>query len=157
MLTLFIWETTKRVLLQSVKTHMKCSIMLHIIRVYTVCKDHKRSSDKIVQHFFNYNLTPLDMYTGLSQDYSIVWTDDNVSIIHIHSIICLWSQKLDNPLIHHLILLENSNSIFYNGIGRKIVARHFPYNNYVIKEPQGAHPFDVTIFNIRGALIYFWP
>ena len=31
-------ETPKRVLLQTVKTQMKCSIMLHFIRVYTVCK-----------------------------------------------------------------------------------------------------------------------
>ena len=32
-----IWETTKQVHLQKVKTQMKCSIKLHFIRVYTVC------------------------------------------------------------------------------------------------------------------------
>ena len=31
----------KQVLLQTVKTQMKCSIMLHFIRVYTVCKGKK--------------------------------------------------------------------------------------------------------------------
>ena len=36
-LTLCILETPKRVLLQIVKTLMKCSIMLHFIRVCTVC------------------------------------------------------------------------------------------------------------------------
>ena len=33
----------KRVLLQTVKTQMKCSIMLHFIRVYTVCKGKNES------------------------------------------------------------------------------------------------------------------
>ena len=35
------WETPKRVLLQTVKTPMKCRIMRHFIRVYTVCKGKK--------------------------------------------------------------------------------------------------------------------
>ena len=35
-LTLCILETPKRVLLQTVKTQMKCSIMLHFIRVFVV-------------------------------------------------------------------------------------------------------------------------
>ena len=45
-LTLCIWETPKQVLLQTVKTQMKC----RIIRVYTVCID-KRSSDKKFNFF----------------------------------------------------------------------------------------------------------
>ena len=40
-LTLCILEAPKWVLLQTVKTQMKSSIMLHFIRVYTVCKDKK--------------------------------------------------------------------------------------------------------------------
>ena len=36
-LTLCIWETPKWVLLQIVKTQMKCRTMRHFIRVYTVC------------------------------------------------------------------------------------------------------------------------
>ena len=40
-LTLCIFEIPKRELLQTVKTQMKCSIMLHFIRVYTVCKGKK--------------------------------------------------------------------------------------------------------------------
>ena len=35
--TLCILEATKRVLLQTVKTQMKCRILRHFIRVYTVC------------------------------------------------------------------------------------------------------------------------
>ena len=40
-LTLCILETPKRVLLQTVKTQMKCPIKLHFIRVYTVCDGKK--------------------------------------------------------------------------------------------------------------------
>ena len=36
-LTLCIRETPKQLLLQTVKTQVKCSIMLHFISVYTVC------------------------------------------------------------------------------------------------------------------------
>ena len=47
-------------------------IMLHFIRVYTVCKGKTRYSDKRI-HFLKkiYNLTPLDMYDGLYQVYCI--------------------------------------------------------------------------------------
>ena len=49
------------VLLQTVKTQMKCSIMQHFCWVYTV--KVKISSDKIIQYFLkNITLTPLDMY-----------------------------------------------------------------------------------------------
>ena len=44
-LTLCNWETLKRVSLQAMKTQMKCSIMLHYIRFYTVYNGKKRSSD----------------------------------------------------------------------------------------------------------------
>ena len=38
-LTLCMQETSKRVLLQTVKTQMKCRILMwHFIRVYTVCQ-----------------------------------------------------------------------------------------------------------------------
>ena len=40
-LNLCIRETPKRVSLQTVKTMMKCSIMLHFIWVYTACKGKK--------------------------------------------------------------------------------------------------------------------
>ena len=65
-LTLCIPETPKRVLLQTVKTQMKCSKMLHFTRVYTVCKGKKDLQTKEYN-----NLTPLDMYNGLSQAYCI--------------------------------------------------------------------------------------
>ena len=49
---------------------MKCSIMLHFIWVYTVCKGKKYLQRKNTIFFENYNLTPLDMYNGLSQQNS---------------------------------------------------------------------------------------
>ena len=65
-LTLCIRETPKRVLLQIVKTQMKCSIMLHFIRVYTVCKGKKDLQTKNTI-FLTFILIPLCMYNGLSQ------------------------------------------------------------------------------------------
>ena len=65
-LTLLIRDTPKGVLLQTAKTLMKYSIMLHFIRVYTVCRG-KNDLQKIYNIFFNYNPTLLDMYNGLSQ------------------------------------------------------------------------------------------
>ena len=50
---------------------MKCSIMLHFIRVYTVCKGKKDIQTKNMISFENYNLAPLVMYNGLSQVYCI--------------------------------------------------------------------------------------
>ena len=69
-LTLYIRETPKQVLLQTLKTLMKCLIMWHFIRVYSVFKV-KLSSDKKYILTKNYNLTPPDMYNGLSQVYCI--------------------------------------------------------------------------------------
>ena len=45
-LTLCIQETPKQVILQTVKTQMKCSMMLHFIRVYTVCEGKKNFRQK---------------------------------------------------------------------------------------------------------------
>ena len=50
---------------------MKCSIMQHFIRVYTVCKGKKDLQTKEYNNFENYNLTPLDMQNELSQVYCI--------------------------------------------------------------------------------------
>ena len=67
----FVFEETPRlVLLQTSKTQMKCSIMLHFIRVLTVCKAKKDIQTNII-FLENYNLTPLDMYNGLSEVYCI--------------------------------------------------------------------------------------
>ena len=70
-ITLPSQETPKRVLLQTAKTQMKCSIMLHFIRVYTVWKGKKIFSQKNTICFWNYNLPPLDRHNGLSQVYCI--------------------------------------------------------------------------------------
>ena len=51
--------------MQTVKTHMKCSI-----RVHTVCNGKNDIQRKKI-FFENDNLTPLDMYNGLSQVYYI--------------------------------------------------------------------------------------
>ena len=56
----------EQVLLHSVKTQMKCSMMLDFIRDYTVCKGQKNLPDKKYNIFLNYILTPLDVYNGLS-------------------------------------------------------------------------------------------
>ena len=50
-LTLCILETPKRILLQTVKTQMKCSIVLHFIRVHTVCKCKKDLQTKEYNFF----------------------------------------------------------------------------------------------------------
>ena len=58
------------VLLQTVTTQMKCSIMLHFTRTTLFVKVKKRSSifrQNNTISFENYNLTPLYMYNGLSQ------------------------------------------------------------------------------------------
>ena len=70
-LTLCNRQFPKPVLLQTVKTQMKCSRMLHFIRVYTVCEGKKDLQTKEYTIFENYNLTPLDMYNGLSHVYCI--------------------------------------------------------------------------------------
>ena len=51
-LTLCIPETNKQVILQTVKIQMKCKIMLHFIRVYTVCKGKKDLQTKEYNIFF---------------------------------------------------------------------------------------------------------
>ena len=57
---------------------MKCIIMLHFIRIYTVCVG--KIEDKIIQYFFlNYKLTPVDMYNGLSQVYCIKLEGKSIS------------------------------------------------------------------------------
>ena len=72
-LTLCIRDTPKHILLKTMKNQMKCSIMLHFIRVYTVCKGKQIFRQKNTICFEkNYNLTRLDMYNGLySQAYCI--------------------------------------------------------------------------------------
>ena len=70
----------KQVLLQTVKTQMKCSIMLHFIRVYTVCKGKKDLQTKNVVFFENYNMTPLDMYNGLPKFNVSTQKEESISI-----------------------------------------------------------------------------
>ena len=71
-LTVCIRVTSKRILLQTVKTKMKCRMMWHFSRVYTakVNKDLQRKNTMLF-FFLNYNPTSLDMYNGLSQVYCI--------------------------------------------------------------------------------------
>ena len=64
-----IRETPKREVLQSENTQTKCSILLHFMRVYT--KGKKDFQPKNTIFVLNYNLTPQDMYIGLSTVYCI--------------------------------------------------------------------------------------
>ena len=65
-LTLCIRETPKWVLLQTVRTQMKCHILRHFIRVHTVCMGKKifRQKNTILKKI---SPTPLDTYNGPSQ------------------------------------------------------------------------------------------
>ena len=71
-----IRETPRRVLLQTVKTQMKRGISSGSTLFVKV----KRSSDIFL---LNYNLTPLDMYTGLSQVYCIK-SEESISIQRVN-------------------------------------------------------------------------
>ena len=51
--------------------HNTAFIMLHSIWIYTICKGKKDLQTNEFNIFENYNLTPLDMYNGLSQVYCI--------------------------------------------------------------------------------------
>ena len=81
-LTLCTWEAPKGVLLQTVKSQMKCSMMLNFIWDITVCKGKKVLRQKIQYFFLKYDVTPLDMYIGLSQVY------------------CIKLERGDNPLVY---------------------------------------------------------
>ena len=53
--------------MQTVKTQMKCSILLHFIWVYTVCKGkNDLQTNKYNIFFQNYKLITLEKYNGLS-------------------------------------------------------------------------------------------
>ena len=65
LLTFCILETTKRVLLQTVKSQMKCPIMWHFIRVYTVCLGKKicqqiNTFEKIITSHYNSLIYSID-------------------------------------------------------------------------------------------------
>ena len=69
-ITFCIRETPKRVLIQTVKAKMKCK--LHFIRLYTACKDTRKTIVGKIHFVFLFlfeKLQPdtLDMYNGLSQ------------------------------------------------------------------------------------------
>ena len=96
LLTLCIRETPKRVHLRTVKTLIKCSIILHFIRVYTVkVKKIFRQKNTIFKKI--YNLTPLDRYNGLSQVYCI-----KPERIHL----CTKGQNLNKNEIYHITTLK---------------------------------------------------
>ena len=65
-LILCILEIPKRVLSQKVKTQVKCRIMRHFVRFYTV-KVENIFRQKSTISFENYNLAPLDINNGPSQ------------------------------------------------------------------------------------------
>ena len=66
--TLFILDTRKQVLRQTVKTQMKCRIRRHFIRVFTVCKDiNNLQGQKFIHHYLEIsNCDPLKYKMGKS-------------------------------------------------------------------------------------------
>ena len=80
MLTLCIWKIPERLLLQTVKNQMECSMMLHFIRVYTTLKVRKIFRQKNTFCFENYKLTPLNMNNALSQIYLSNQKEETISI-----------------------------------------------------------------------------
>ena len=60
-LTLWIQDTSKQVPLQTVKTQMKCHIILPFIESIVFVKIKKIFKQKIQYCLENYNLTPLDI------------------------------------------------------------------------------------------------
>ena len=87
LLTLCIQETPKQVLLQTVKTQMKCRIMLHFIRCTPFVMVKKIFRLKNTISIENYNLTPLDMYNGLSQVYCLNQKEESISIQRVNSLL----------------------------------------------------------------------
>ena len=65
-LTFCLRQTCKLVLWQTVKTQVKCSIMLHFIRIYTVCKGKRDLQTKESKFVENYRPTLLALYNALS-------------------------------------------------------------------------------------------
>ena len=61
-------ETPNRILLNPVKTQMKCCMMRYFIRVYTVCKGKKDLQTTLFETK-NPNLTPLDICNGPSHTF----------------------------------------------------------------------------------------
>ena len=106
-LTLCILETQKRVLLQTVKTQIKCSIILHFIGVFTVCKCQKALQTNTF--FSNYNLTPLEMYNGLSKFIVLSQKEESMNNLSINyiivSLLCLLplSYRTHGPFLKILV------------------------------------------------------
>ena len=58
-------ENSKQVLWQTVKTKMKCSIMLHFIRVLVhYLTRQNQSTKKEINNFGNSNMSPLNIHNG---------------------------------------------------------------------------------------------
>ena len=73
-LSLFILDTNKQVLWQTVKTQMKCHKMWHFIRVCTVCEETQKQSSgtEIVKSFYrNFDQQPLKIQEGQFHTYCI--------------------------------------------------------------------------------------
>ena len=60
---IWVQMTPKCIFWQTVKTQMKCSIMLHFIRFCTVCLGKKRSSERKVQFYLKILTLDPSIYT----------------------------------------------------------------------------------------------
>ena len=96
----------KQVLLQTVKTQMKCSIMLHFIRVYTVCKGKKHLQTKKIQYFLKIitwhpKICTMDYPKFIAsnkkgESISLQWVKKGSRIVQ-------FDQKLNCFLFHHTV------------------------------------------------------
>ena len=77
--TLFILDTGKQVLLQTVKTQMKCRIRRHFIRVSSVCLRLKQTSGIEICNFIEISTCdPIKIQNGQFHTYCI----NMIGIIH---------------------------------------------------------------------------
>ena len=100
-ITFFILETCKKILWQTVKTHMKCCIRQHFVRICTVCLDKTIFRNRI-HHFIDY-LTDnphhfIDILTDNPHHFIDILTDNPHHFIDILT---------DNP--HHFIDILTDN------------------------------------------------
>ena len=92
---------------------MKCSIMLHFILVYTVCKGKKISLQKHTIFFENYNRIPLDRCNGLSKVYCIQTRRKNPLVYNMCRLKTI--QTLCIKLDHRQEWLNQAVKLFYYG------------------------------------------
>ena len=79
-------ETPKGVLWQTVKSQLKCSMMLHFIRVFTVFFRQDWSSEKEIIFLGNYNLRPLSIFIMNHRDLNVSnFMEDSIGLKKVNA------------------------------------------------------------------------